>query len=55
MKNGKIEIIKKEKKTQINKKNYTAGVFVRHCYRPAGVFTEDNKSNQSCTGCKDNG
>ena len=44
---GEEEIIKKEKKTQINKKTYTSYITAGICYNTCNIFTKDSKDNKA--------
>ena len=44
------EIIKKEKKTQINKKADTSYIIAGICYNTCNIFTKDSKDNKACAG-----
>ena len=47
---GEEEIIKKEKKTQINKKADTSYIIAGICYNTCNIFTKDSKDNKACAG-----
>lgn len=47
---GEEEIIKKEKKTQINKKADTSYITAGICYNTCNIFTKDSKDNKACAG-----
>ena len=44
------EIIKKEKKTQINKKADTSYIIAGICYNTCNIFTKDSKDYKACAG-----
>ena len=44
------EIIKKEKKTQINKKADTSYITAGICYNTCNIFTKDSKDYKACAG-----
>ena len=44
---GEEEIIKKEKKTQINKKADTSYIIAGICYNTCNIFTKDSKDNKA--------
>lgn len=47
---GEEEIIKKEKKTQINKKADTSYITAGICYNTCNIFTKDSKDYKACAG-----
>ena len=49
---GEEEIIKKEKKTQINKKACIINNITCFCSNSGDIFTKDSKSYTTGTGCQ---
>ena len=47
---GEEKIIKKEKKTQNNKKTKTTNITAGICYNTCNIFTKDSKDYKACAG-----